>query len=122
MKLDKRTLIIGLILLVVLGAPIAAGLLTDWWWFDSLGFEAVFLTRLGAQAALFAAGVVLFTLMFAGNAILARSLAIRAGWMRGPPAHPQALAWEAMFWLGLVGAGVGFGLAVGKSPGGGGGR
>ena len=74
MKLDKRTLIISIIALVVLGAPIVAGLLTDWWWFDSLGFEAVFLTRLGAQAALFAAGAVLFTLMFAGNAILARSL------------------------------------------------
>ncbi len=109
MKLDKRTLMIGIILLVVLGAPIAASLLTDWWWFKSLGFEAVFLARLGAQAALFAAGAVLFTLMFAGNAILTRSLAIRAGWMRGPPAHPQALAWEAMFWLGLVGAGLYFG-------------
>ncbi len=117
MKLDKRTLIIGMILLVVLGAPIAAGLLTDWWWFDSLGFEAVFLTRLGAQAALFAAGAVLFTLMFAGNAILARSLAIRAGWMRGPPAHPQALAWEAMFWLGLVGAGLYFGWQMVNSAG-----
>lgn len=29
--------------------------------------------------------------------------------MRGPPTHPQAQAWEAMFGLGLVGAALDFG-------------
>jgi uncharacterized membrane protein (UPF0182 family) len=107
--MNKRIVIIGLVVVIVLGLPIATGLLADWWWFESLNFEAVFLTRLTTQIALFASGAGLFALVVGSNILLARGLARRAGWMRGPPTHPQAMAWEAMFWLGVIGAALYFG-------------
>lgn len=107
--MNKRIIFIGLVVAVVLGLPIATSLLADWWWFESLNFEDVFLTRLTTQIMLFASGAALFALFVGGNILLARSLARRAGWMRGPPTHPQAMAWEAMFWLGVIGAALYFG-------------
>lgn len=115
--MKKRTLIIGIGLLVVFGVVIATGLLTDWWWFESLGFLDVFLTRLTAQVALFAAGGGVFALTFVGNVVLARGLARRSGWRQGPPAHPQAQAWESMFWLGLIVAGLFLGWQMAGSAG-----
>lgn len=115
--MKKRTILIGIALLVVFGVPIPTRLLTDWWWFESLGFDDVFLTRLTAQAALFTTGGALFALAFGGNVVLARKLARRAGWMHGPPAHPQAQAWESMFWLGLIVAGLYLGWQMAGSAG-----
>lgn len=107
--MNKRNVFIGLVVVVVLGLPIVAGLLADWWWFESLGFEEVFSTRLTTQIALFASGAGLFALIAGGNILVARGLARRAGWMQVPPAHPQAQAWEAMFWLGVSAAALYFG-------------
>lgn len=117
MKLDKRTLFFGAILFLVFNAPVVTGVLTDWWWFESLGFDAVFLTRLGVQATLVVAGGVLFALAVGGNILLARRLARRAGWMHSPPDHPQAQAWESLFWTALIGAGLFFGWQMANSAG-----
>ncbi len=115
--MNKRIIFIGLALVVFLGLPIITGLLTDWWWFESLNFEDVFLTRLTVQAAFFAAGGVLFTLAVGGNILLARELARRAGWMRSPPTHPQAQTWESLFWTALVGIGLYLGWQMVNSAG-----
>ncbi len=115
--MNRQIIFIGLALAVFLGLPIITGLLTDWWWFESLNFEDVSLTRLAAQVALFAAGGVLYALIVGGNILLAWGLARRAGWMRSPPAHPQAQAWESLFRTALMGAGLYFGWQMANSAG-----
>ncbi|HLI27577.1 MAG TPA: UPF0182 family protein [Chloroflexota bacterium] len=65
-------------------ALLAGGYYTDWLWFDSLGYTAVYRTTLVTQAALFAAGSGLFLALFAGNVALARRWARRAAWRAAP--------------------------------------
>jgi uncharacterized protein len=66
---QRRVLLI--IVAVLVGLLLVRGgaeRLTDWWWFQEIGFERVFLLRLGAQWAL---GIAVFVLAFAvlyGNA------------------------------------------------------
>ena len=60
-------LIVGVVLLL-LAIPAAASRITDWLWFREIGFERVFLLKIGAQWAM---GAVAFVLAFAalyGNA------------------------------------------------------
>ncbi|MEO5884937.1 MAG: UPF0182 family protein, partial [Candidatus Limnocylindrales bacterium] len=65
----------GLILLVViLLSGIGIDLWTDALWYQSVGFDAVFWTRLGAQGALFAGGVLLTLVVLLGNLWLASRL------------------------------------------------
>ncbi len=60
------------IALVFLGGRIV-GFLADWTWFGSVGYSAVFWTRIWAQVLLFAAGALLFFVFFAANVVLAPS-------------------------------------------------
>ena len=66
---------------------------TDALWYRSVGFDAVFWTRIGAQAALFAAG------LFGSLAILLLNLWL-AGRLMPPPDETGAAARSARSWSG----------------------
>ncbi|OUC08325.1 hypothetical protein RY27_09660, partial [Litorilinea aerophila] len=51
------------------------GFYTDWYWYESLGFERVFVTRFLASFGLFLAGALFFWIFLALNVLLARRLA-----------------------------------------------
>ncbi|MBI2777579.1 MAG: UPF0182 family protein [Chloroflexi bacterium] len=73
---SRRLWVLGGILLVIL--LFGAGLIEFWTdaiWYRSVGFDAVFWTRIGAGLALFVAGVVLSLVVLVGNLWLARRLA-----------------------------------------------
>jgi hypothetical protein len=74
MSVRKFPILLALVLLMV-GVPATATFYTDWLWFKELGYEAVFLRSLSAQALVsIVAGAVVFALL-AGNLVLAlRSL------------------------------------------------
>lgn len=69
---QRRVLLIGLALLVtLLLARGGAERITDWWWFQEIGFQRVFLLQLGAQWGVgFAVFVLAFALLY-GNARIA---------------------------------------------------
>ena len=70
MRIRKVPIVVGLVLLGTI-VPAAAKFYTDWLWFQELGYEAVFLRSLSAQATVgIVTGVVAFGLL-AGNALLA---------------------------------------------------
>ena len=50
-----QAILIAVFLVWVLYQPLAS-LLVDWWWFQSLGYDEIFVTSLGAKAGLFAGG------------------------------------------------------------------
>ena len=59
---------IGIVVLLVLLAPVAARRLTDWMWYHEIGFERVFLTKVASQWALgLVVGICAFALFY-GNA------------------------------------------------------
>ena len=64
--------------LVILGIIVLSGVVLDLWtdalWYQSVGFDAVFWTRLSTQGALFAAGTLLALLVLFGNNWLAGRL------------------------------------------------
>ena len=64
-----------LVILALLGGALAE-LLTELMWFGSVGYDQVFLTRLGAQVGLFALGVVVAVIVLAGSLWLAGRLAV----------------------------------------------
>ncbi|MFN8440314.1 MAG: UPF0182 family protein [Caldilineaceae bacterium] len=61
-----------LFLLILLSRSL--GFITNWIWFDSVGFTSVFFTGYWAQLILFLAGAVIFWIFFLGNVIVARRL------------------------------------------------
>jgi uncharacterized protein len=68
MKRQKALLL--LLVLVVIGLSVAPSLvhaLTEWWWFDSVGFTQVFWTRLGWQMLLGSVTFVVYSLFLWGN-------------------------------------------------------
>jgi uncharacterized membrane protein (UPF0182 family) len=68
-------LVVFLVLMFVVGIQIW----TDAIWYRSVGFDAVFWTRLGAQVALFVAGGLIATVVLLGNLWLAGRLAPTSG-------------------------------------------
>lgn len=53
-------------LVLVVGLPALAGLVTDWFWFRELGYETVFLTALGTQISVgVAVGIAAFAFFYA---------------------------------------------------------
>ena len=58
-----RIAVIGAILLLVVGFPAFIGLAVDWYWFQSVGFQSVFLKTIGTKLAL-GIGVGLFAFAF----------------------------------------------------------
>ncbi|MFP5342038.1 MAG: UPF0182 family protein [Candidatus Limnocylindria bacterium] len=65
----------GLLLLLILGSGIVLDLWTDALWYQSVSFDDVFWTRLGAQGALFGGALLLGLLILIGNLLLAGRLA-----------------------------------------------
>ncbi len=64
-------LAIVLLLLLVLALTSGVGLYTDWLWFDSLGYAAVFGTEIAAKVLLFLGTFLVATLFLGGNMALA---------------------------------------------------
>jgi len=62
---------IGVLLLLLLGFPIALRLYTDYLWFQSMGYAEVFLTVLSSKLALAGAGALLLFLFAFSNAYVA---------------------------------------------------
>jgi len=59
---SPATIAVGVLVVIATVLISAAGIYTDFLWFNHLGFQSVFLTQIIAQVALFIAG---FALMFA---------------------------------------------------------
>src|SRR5437773_11588634 len=60
-----RIVIIGTILLLVVGLPALIGLAVDWYWFQSVGFQSVFLTAIGTRLLLgLGVGALVFAFLF----------------------------------------------------------
>ena len=56
------TIIVVALLVLFAGFPALVNLLTDWWWFQSVGYQSVFLTSLGTKLVLgFGVGILAFT-------------------------------------------------------------
>jgi uncharacterized protein len=70
---------IGIVAVVVMLVVLLAGTIIDIWtdaiWYQSVGFESVFWTRLGARVGLFAGALLLTLIVLLGNLLLARKLA-----------------------------------------------
>lgn len=84
-RLPGSLLLLAVAALLFFAVPLAA-LITDLWWFESLGFGSVFLTRLGVQTALF--------LTIGGGTALLVGLSGRHALAvtRNQPIHPDLLA------------------------------
>ncbi|MEO7665293.1 MAG: UPF0182 family protein, partial [Candidatus Limnocylindrales bacterium] len=98
---SRRAWFVGGILLVIL--LFGAGLIDFWTdaiWFRSVGFDAVFWTRIGAGLGLFAAGLAISLVVLLGNLWLARRLAPPP---RGVPGSFRDL-FERLNEAGLTGA------------------
>jgi uncharacterized protein len=67
--------IAALVILALVGSALAE-LFTELAWYRSVGYEQVFLTRLGAQLGLFVLGVVVAVIVLAGSLWLAGRLAV----------------------------------------------
>ncbi|MCL4467027.1 MAG: UPF0182 family protein [Chloroflexi bacterium] len=64
-----------LVLYAVVGR--LGGIIVEWLWFVSVGYQSVYLTRLTAEIVLFAIGALIFFAIFYGNGSLAMRLASR---------------------------------------------
>ena len=45
-------LLVGTMVLVFIGLPLLVDLLTDWYWFDAIGYEVVFRRALGSRVGI----------------------------------------------------------------------
>ena len=67
--------VVALVVFAALSFPALAGLVTDWYWYDSVEFESVFLTSIKAKLAVgFIAGLVSFGYFFANLRVAQRGL------------------------------------------------
>jgi uncharacterized membrane protein (UPF0182 family) len=84
----------GIVLVVVLLLLGVADFVTEWMWFDSLGYVSVFTTSLTARLALFFAGALIFLAIYAINMSLVRrfTYTYQAPPRRLAPASP----WEEL--------------------------
>jgi len=69
--------IVAAVLLLLAVAGTARNLFTEWLWFQSLGYQAVFTRILQARILLFFVAAVIFAALFAGNIALAARLSPR---------------------------------------------
>src|ERR1700681_1599156 len=135
-KVPGRSAVVGLIIaaivvgicLILLG--LASDLLVDWLWFSSIGYLQVFLTTIGAKAAVFFVVWTLTALILALNGWLARRFARRqpappvAGpaWSAAghvPPTDWLALVRDRLPWPGVIAGAAGLLALAGASTAGG---
>ena len=92
MNRTRRTIILTIVVLLalVLVAPSLVGLLTDWWWFQEIGYRIVFTRQLATQALLFlAVGAVTAGILHVNLRIAQRGIVLNPVVMRVGPASPQ---------------------------------
>lgn len=59
------TIVVVALLILFAGFPALVNLLTDWWWFQAVGYQSVFLTGLGTKLVLgFGVGLIAFAFFF----------------------------------------------------------
>ncbi len=88
----RRTVITAIIVLVVLAlaVPSMVGVLTDWWWFQEIGYQVVFTTQIATRANLFlfvglvTAGILYLNLRIAQRGVILNPVVVRVG-----PSTPQ---------------------------------
>jgi hypothetical protein len=88
----RRALILGIVAFValVLAVPTLVGLVTDWWWFQEIGFQAVFTGQLVARALLFLiVGVVTTGTLYLNLRIAQRGIVLNPMVLAVGPSSPQ---------------------------------
>ena len=79
MRSPFRVTVLAALALAVFVLPSLVEVVTDWWWFDELGYQATYATILGAQATLGAlAFAVAFAWLNANLRVAARSLPVES--------------------------------------------
>jgi uncharacterized membrane protein (UPF0182 family) len=101
------TLIIAFVLFLLLRFGVT--MYTDWLWFQSLGFEGVYLKSLVGRVLVFFGAAIPFVIIFLGNLVVARWLSTRGELFLG---QRRALDLPVFGWLIWV-TGFFLGLAVG---------
>lgn len=84
----RRFILPVLLLLLFFLFTRSLGFITDWIWFDSVGYASVFFTGYWAWAVLFLAGALIFWLFFLGNVIISRRLDLQG--LRDSPVEELA--------------------------------
>ena len=100
----------GVILLLVLLNTLK-NIYVDWLWFDSLGYKDIYVSRLTTRVWLFFAGAAVFALVFAGNVLLARRLAMQQEPAVLPPETIAAI--KGLARLGIILGGIFFAIIFG---------
>ena len=115
--ISKRFLIPAVILVLFVLLSIAKGIYTEWLWFNSLGYDSVYLTILKARVLTFFSAAAVFCIFFLGNLALATRLAPRKerrSWPWPVVSRLQALSkWSII--LGTAALSLMFGLAAQSS-------
>ena len=70
-RVSPVSIAFGILAAIVFALLSAAGIYTDWLWFQQLGFEVVFTTQIIAQVVAFSVGFVIMTLIIAVGLMLA---------------------------------------------------
>lgn len=70
-RVSPLSIAIGILAAIVFALVSAAGIYTDWLWFDQLGYVGVFFTQIWAQVIVFLIGFVIMTLLVALGLMLA---------------------------------------------------
>lgn len=102
---NRWTVLIVILLLAFLSFNWIITTITEWWWFQALGYESVWLKSLVAQVGSFAAFFLVTVLVLVGNWWLARWMVIRV---------PDILGERRLLeerWIGWMIAGAGLFLA-----------
>src|SRR5258705_577547 len=92
--LPRRLRLVVLVLVVVFFLPALERLVVERWWFQSLGYDRVFFTRLFARLLLFAGvGTTAFVILYANVRIALRGIAAHPRVIELISPVPVALTW-----------------------------
>ncbi len=70
-RVSPVSVAVGILAAILFALLSAAGIYTDWLWFDQLGYETVFTTQIIGQVIAFAIGFILMALIVAVGLMLA---------------------------------------------------
>lgn len=73
-RVSPVSIAVGILAAILFALLSAAGIYTDWLWFDQLGYEEVFLTQILGQVIAFAIGFVVMALLVSIGLALAGEL------------------------------------------------
>ena len=118
-RVSPLSIAFGILAAIVFALLSAAGIYTDWLWFEQLGFEVVFVTQILAQVISFLVGFVVMTAVIAVGLLLAWRT--RPIYLRMPDESPfqayqqllESLRKVIMFGVPAL-VGVGGGLVVAR--------